>query len=167
MKAQGRLSEQIETLENFEEGEDCASRRKRRRKEVRDFRAHRAENLSHLLAQYRDMTYKPSPYTYKTIFEPKERFLSMLPYPDHVFDWAILLPTEPILNRTLFEHSYACVKGRGQHLMIKTISQDIRNNAKLIYYANLDVSKMYASIPLWLPKRNFRRKFKDPKLLRT
>ena len=165
MKAQGRLSEQIETLENFEEGEDCASRRKRRRKEVRDFRAHRAENLSHLLAQYRDMTYKPSPYTYKTIFEPKERFLSMLPYPDHVFDWAILLPTEPILNRTLFEHSYACVKGRGQHLMIKTISQDIRNNAKLMYYANLDVSKMYASIPLWLPKRNFRRKFKDPKLL--
>ena len=56
MKAQGRLSEQIETLENFEEGEDCASRRKRRRKEVRDFRAHRAENLSHLLAQYRDIT---------------------------------------------------------------------------------------------------------------
>lgn len=165
MKAYGRLSEQIETPENFEEGEECASRRKRRRKEVRDFRANRPENLNHLLTMYRDMTYRPSPYTYKTIYEPKERFLSMLPYPDHVFDWAILIPTEPILNRTMFERSYACVKGRGQHLMIKTISSDIRNNAGLMYYANLDVSKMYASVPLWLPKRNLRRKIKDPKLL--
>lgn len=165
MKAYGRLSEQIETPENFEEGEECASRRKRRRKEVRDFRANRPENLNHLLTMYRDMTYRPSPYTYKTIYEPKERFLSMLPYPDHVFDWAILIPTEPILNRTMFERSYACVKGRGQHLMVETISSDIRNNAGLMYYANLDVSKMYASVPLWLPKRNLRRKIKDPKLL--
>lgn len=92
MKAYGYLSEQIETRENFEYSEMLASRNKRRRREVREFRTNLSDNLDRLLSLYANEIYRPAPYSYKTIFEPKERFLSMLPYPDHVFHWAILQP---------------------------------------------------------------------------
>lgn len=166
MKAYGYLSEQIETHENFEYSEMLASRNKRRRREVREFRTNLSDNLDRLLSLYANETYRPAPYSYKTIFEPKERFLSMLPYPDHVFHWAMLQPVEPILDRTLFEHSYACVPGRGQHQMIHKISRDIyRSGDAIKYYLSIDVSKMYASIPLSVTKANLRRKIKDKRLL--
>lgn len=167
MKAFGHLSEQIETFENFADADYNASRRKGKRKEVKDFRANLHENLMHLLSLYREDRYKPAPYSYKTIFEPKERFLSMLPYPDHVFHWAMLLQSEPIINRMIDAHSYACIKGRGQHQMIAQISKDIYLAGDDIrYYLSLDVSKMYASIPIAVPKAFLRRKIKDPRLLR-
>ena len=167
MKAYGYLSESIETFENFADAEYHASRGKRWRKEVKEFQANLPDNLNHLLSLYREERYKPSEYQYKTIYEPKERFLSMLPYPDHVFHWAMLLPSESILNRTIDSHSYACIKGRGQHQMIKQISHDIYLAGDNIrYYLSLDVSKMYTSMPIALPKKNLRRKIKDPRLLR-
>lgn len=90
----------------------------------------------------------------------------MLPYPDHVFHWGMLLPSEPILTRLFDSHVYACIKGRGQHKMIRDMSRDIyMAGNKALYYLSADVSKMYASIPLSIPKKHLRRKIKDPLLL--
>ena len=165
MKAYGFMSEQIQTSENWNYAEDCASRRKRRRKEVREFRADLDRNLSDLSSRYdlcQDHTFD---YKFKTIQEKKERFLSMLEYPEHVFDWGILIPSEPILNRAIDGHSYACIKGRGQHMMLRNLAYKVKTNPKIQFVLTADVSKMYASIPLWLPKKNIRKKIKDPKLL--
>lgn len=166
MKAYGYLSEQIQTEQNWNAAEHFASRRKRKRREVQKFRAKRSENLSGLSQRYSSSLPHEFNYSYKKIYEPKERFLSMLEYPEHVFDWGILLPSEPILSRTLDGHSYACIVGRGQHQMIKKISKDIfLSHGRLSHALVFDISKMYANIPLWLPKRNIRRKIKDPLLL--
>ena len=167
MKAYGHLSEEIETEENFAAAEFYASRRKKRRKEVQDFR-NDPESLKTLLHLYSTESYQTSEYTYKSINERgKIRFLSMLPYPDHVFHWAMLLKSEPILARALDGHSYASIPGRGQHLMVHTISNDIFNAGdKIQFFLNGDVSKMYASIPVRIPKAHIRRKIKDPRLLR-
>lgn len=167
MRAYGHLSEEIETEENFAAAEYYASRRKKRRKEVQDFR-NDPESLKTLLHLYSTESYQTSEYTYKSINERgKTRFLSMLPYPDHVFHWAMLLKSEPILARTLDGHSYASIPGRGQHLMVHTISDDIFHAGdKIRYFLNGDVSKMYASIPIRIPKKHIRKKIKDPRLLR-
>lgn len=166
MKAHGHLSELIQTEQNWRDAEEHASRRKRKRREVKNFRSDLDGNLSGLSSRFASTDGHKFHYTYKTIYEPKERFLSMLEYPEHVFDWGILLPSEPILNRTLDGHSYACIIGRGQHQMIKKISTDIYlSHGRLAYALTFDISKMYANIPLWLPKQNIRRKIKDPLLL--
>ncbi len=164
MKAYGFISEKIQTSENWNYAEDRASRRKRRRKEVREFRANLDRNLSDLSSRYDSCLPHDFQYKYKVIYEPKRRFLSMLEYYEHVFDWGILIPVEPMINRSIDSHSYACIEGRGQHQMIKDMSRDILSH-DFKYALTLDVSQMYANIPLWLPKKNIRKKIKDPKWL--
>lgn len=166
MKAHGHLSEIIQTDANWRDAEVHASDRKRRRKDVVRFRADLESNLAALSERYSSLEPHIYDYTYKTIHEKKDRFLSMLEYPEHVFDWGILLPSEPLLNRTIDTHSYACIKGRGQHQMIHAMSDAIyQSGGRLRYALTMDISKMYANIPLWLPKRNIRKKIKDPLLL--
>ena len=163
----GHLSDTVGTRENFKLAHHCASRRKKRRKEVKEYESRLEENTDDLLRLFLSGGYRPSPYKYKTIQEKKERFLSMLPYPDHVYHWAILNPAELILDRSLDERTFACVLGRGQHLMVKMIAHDIKTHPELKAFANLDVSKMYASVPLAAPKTYLRRHIKDPLLMKS
>ena len=163
----GHLSEIVGTKENFKGAHQCASRRKKRRKEVRVFESELDENTERLLQLFLSGEYKPSPYKYKTIRDKKERFLSMLPYPDHVYHWGILNPAEQIIDRSFDERTFACVLGRGQHMMVKMIAHDIKTHPELKAFANLDVSKMYASVPIDVPKQYLRRRIKDPLLMKS
>ena len=104
-------------------------------------------NVDRLLHLFLTSSYHPSSddYTYKTILEKKgrkERFLSMLQYWHHVYHWGVLTRTEDIVNRSLDEHCFACIPGRGQHMMVKLISHDLKTHPELKAFANLDVSKM-------------------------
>ena len=166
-RRRGHLSDVVGTRENFKGAHQCASRRKKRRKEVRDYESRLDENTDDLLHLFLTGQYKPSPYTYKTIQEKKERFLSMLPYRDHVYHWGLLNPAELIICRSFDERTFACIIGRGQHQMVKLIARDIRRHPELKAFANLDVSKMYASIPISVPKAYLRSKIKDPLLMKS
>lgn len=168
----GHLSEEVGTREHFIAAHLLASRRKKRRKEVVGFESNLDTNAENLLHLFLTGSYKLSPddYSFKTIIEKKggkPRFLSMLDYPHHVYHWGILTPAEDILNRSLDERTFACIQGRGQHMMVKMISRDIKSHPELGAFANLDVSKMYASIPLSIPKAYIRRKIKDPLLIKS
>ena len=129
-------------------------------------------NVDRLLHLFLTSSYHPSSedYTYKTILEKngrKERFLSMLQYWHHVYHWGVLTRTEDIVNRSLDEHCFACIPGRGQHMMVKLISHDLKTHPELKAFANLDVSKMYPHILHDIPKAYLRRKIKDPVLLNS
>lgn len=91
---------------------------------MKAFDADLDSNVDRLLHLFLTSSYHPSAadYTYKTILEKKgrkERFLSMLQYWHHVYHWGILTETENVLNRSLDERSFACIPGRGQHMMVK------------------------------------------------
>lgn len=49
------------------------------------------------------------------IYEPKRREISALPFRDRVTQHAIHNVIEPIFNKTFFEQSYGCIKGKGTH----------------------------------------------------
>ena len=168
----GNLSKTVGTRENFKLAHRCASRRKKRRKEVRKFESSLEENAEDLLQVFLTGSYKISPedYSYKTILEKKAkkvRFLSMLQYEHHVYHWGILNPAELILCRSFDERTFACVPGRGQHQMVKKIASDIKAHPELKAFANLDVSKMYANVPIDVPKQYLRRHIKDPLLMKS
>ncbi len=168
----GHLSDVVGTKENFKGAHYCASRHKKRRKEVKAFESNLEENAQSLLTLFLEGLYKinPEEYTYKTIYEKKgrkARFLSMLQYEHHVYHWGILNPVEPIICRSFDERTYACVPGRGQHQMVKKIAADIKAHPELMAFANLDVSKMYANVPIDEPKRYLRRRIKDPLLMKS
>lgn len=164
MKAYGHLSEIIETDDNFATADKNAAKGKKKRWEVKKFHRQLDSNLNGLQYLYRNKLYSVSPYKYRIIFEKKERMLAMLPYHDHVFHWAMLQPVESILDRFYDPNTYSCIRGRGQHKMIGDIREAILKGDSL-YYASLDIKKMYQNIPLRVVKTNLRRKIKDPTLL--
>jgi RNA-directed DNA polymerase len=168
----GHLSEGIGTRDHFKLAHALASRNKRHRKEVIAFESNLDENAERLLQLFLSGKYKPGPgdYTYKTIIEKKSgkgRFLSMLDYWHHVYQWGLLTPTESILDRSLDERTFGCIPGRGQHMMVRMIARDIKAHPELKAFANLDVSKMYANIQLSSPKEYIRKKIKDPLLIKS
>lgn len=162
----------VGTKENFIGAHQCASRRKKRRKEVKEFESRLDENAEHLLRLFLTGSYeiRPEDYSFKTILEKrgkKARFLSMLQYEHHVYHWGILNPAELLICRTFDERTFACILGRGQHQMVKLLAHDIKTHPELKAFANLDVSKMYANIPIDVPKQYLRRKIKDPLLMKS
>ena len=168
----GHLSDVVGTRENFKLAHQCASRRKKRRKEVKEFESRLDENAERLLQLFLSGSYQipPEDYTYKTILEKKgkkARFLSMLQYEHHVYHWGILNPAELLICRSFDERTFACIVGRGQHQMVKRIAADIKAHPELKAFANLDVSKMYANVPIDIPKQYLRRHIKDPLLMKS
>ena len=162
----------VGTRENFKLAHQCASRRKKRRKEVKEFESRLDENAERLLQLFLSGSYQipPEDYTYKTILEKKgkkARFLSMLQYEHHVYHWGILNPAELLICRSFDERTFACIVGRGQHQMVKRIAADIKAHPELKAFANLDVSKMYANVPIDIPKQYLRRHIKDPLLMKS
>ncbi len=168
----GHLSDVVGTKDNFKIAHYCASRRKKRKKEVKAFESNLDENVESLLQLFLTGSYqiRPEDYSYKTILEKKgkkARFLSMLQYEHHVYHWGILNPVENIICRSFDERTFACVLGRGQHQMVKKIASDIKAHPELKAFANLDVSKMYANVPIDVPKQYLRRHIKDPLLMKS
>jgi hypothetical protein len=60
-------------------------------------------------------TWRPGPYTYFDIHEPKLRRVAAAPFRDRVVHHALVRVLEPIFEKKFIEDSYACRKGKGTH----------------------------------------------------
>ncbi len=63
-----------------------------------------------------------------TIHEKKKRTIKSLPFTCRIVHEAMLLQIRPILLPMFTKDTYACIKGRGQHLLLKTLSEDLKYN---------------------------------------
>ena len=77
------------------------------------------ENLDKCIDELHDSLacgeYRTSNYVTKTVFEPKERLIYIVPYyPDRILQHAVMNVLEPIWDKLFTYHSYACRKGKGQ-----------------------------------------------------
>ena len=117
-----------------------------------------------LQQQLLDGTYKTSRYRTKTIYEPKERLIYILPfYPDRIVHHAIMNVLEPIWDNLMYYHSYACRKGKGMHKGSKVCMEYTR---KYKYVLKCDVSKFYPNVNHSILKEIIRNKIKDVRLLK-
>lgn len=162
MKRHGYLFERICSLENLRLAADGAARHKTRRKEVQEFFSNLEENLATLRRELLERTYKVSEYEIFEKFERKRRIIYKLPFRDRVVQWAIMLVLEPIWTPTFTADQYACIKGRGVHLMIRKMREDMRRDPEGTKYAlKLDIRKFYPSILHIIAKAAVCRKIKD------
>lgn len=60
-----------------------------------------------------------SSYTQFTIFAPKERVISVVPFMDRVMHHAIMNVLEAIFERQFIYNTYACRKGKGTHKAVE------------------------------------------------
>lgn len=96
MKKIGYIFEQIYDYDNLWIAEANARKGKTRRKNVQLFEQDLERNLDKISEELRTGTYKISEYQTKTIYEPKERLIYILPYKDRVVQHAILNILAPI-----------------------------------------------------------------------
>lgn len=167
MKRYDNLFSRICSLENLELAERKARRGKRYNAGMRAFDRDPAGNLEKLRALLLSGRYRTSPYTHFTIYEPKEREISRLPYyPDRIVHHAIMNVMEPIWTRQFISSTYACIKGRGIHKAVRDIQRDLRRDAAGTEYClKIDIRHFYPNVDHEVLKAILRRKIKDARLL--
>lgn len=76
----------------------------------------------------------------------KERVIHKLPYyPDRIVQHAILQVLEPIWKKTLIDHTFQAIKGRGVHLCLKHVKRAVQEDG-MSYCLEIDIKKFYPSI---------------------
>lgn len=166
MKRKGYLFEQICSMPNLLQAAHNAGKGKRQRDEVIAFEADLDANLRQLQEELATRTYKTSDYDVFVKYEPKRREIYKLPFRDRVVQWAIMQVLEPVWTPQFTSDTYACIRGRGVHALLKRLSADLRADPEGTRYClKMDVRKFYPSIDHDTLKQVVRRKLKDPDLL--
>lgn len=116
---------------------------------------------ANLLKVQRNLKSKPpvlSSYTQFTIFDPKKRIISVVPFIDRVMHHAIMNVLESVFERQFIFHTYACRKKKGSHKAIKYTHLMCR---KAKYFLKLDVRKYFDNINHQVLKNMLMRIIKD------
>lgn len=166
MRRIGNIYDRITSLRNLYVADEKARKGKSSQYGVQVHERNKEGNLLVLQDLLVSKAYRTSPYDIFTIYEPKERLVYRLPYyPDRITHHAIMNVLEPILVQAFTRDTYACVKTRGIHSLLRRLTNDLKDIQGTWYCLKFDIRKFYPSIDHDVLKRLLRRKFKDPDLL--
>jgi RNA-directed DNA polymerase len=166
MKRINNLYDRICSIENLRLADTIARKGKLKQPGVIEFDMNRQANIIKLHEILKNKLYKTSPYTTFTIFEPKERIISRLPYfPDRITHHAIMNVLEPVFVSMFTRDTYNCIKKRGIYAAAKALKTALQNIPDTQYCLKLDVRKFYPSVDHDILKNLLRRKIKDKDLL--
>lgn len=166
MKRINNLYAKIYALDNLYLADKKARTGKQWQYGVRVHDENRENNLQALHEMLKNRTYKTSEYTRFTIYEPKEREISRLPYfPDRITHHAVMNVLEDIFVKTFTADTFSCIKKRGIHGAAYAVKDALKDVSNTTYCLKLDIKKFYPSINHAVLKRLLRRKFKDNNLL--
>jgi len=165
MKRFGNLYESITSLENLYKAEKKARKGKSKNKEIKRYIQNLDENILELYNELQNNTYTTSEYSHFIIYEPKERFISKLPYRDRIVQHALMIYLEPIFTKSLISQTYSCIKKRGILKCLNTLTSYLKNKEATKYCLKLDIRKFYPSVDSDILKKALRTKIKDEKVL--
>jgi len=163
LKRHGNLFSQVVEYDNLYLAYEIARRGKRWQRAVQEFEQDVAGHLRRLQKELRSHTFHTSAYRCKTIYEPKERVIYILPfYPDRIVQHALMNVIEPIWDGLFLSDSYACRKDKGLHAGSQQTMKFVRRNR---YCLKCDISKFYPSIDHAVAMEIIERKIKDKGVL--
>jgi len=162
MKRQNNLFEKIIDYNNIRLAFLKAIRGNRSSPSTVDYCQNIDNNLS--LLREKLLTLKPEWGGYKSfqITDPKLRTISTAPFEQRIMHHAIMNVIEPILERPLIYHSYACRIGKGTHAAVLYAFSQCKSNSHLL---KLDIRKYFDSIDHEILKNQLRRLLKDTKVI--
>jgi hypothetical protein len=163
MKTYRNLWDQLVSKENFELAVKRALRKKKKTRELLRFIDNRAELTERARQIVISGNFRTSEYRHKTVYEPKQREISVLPFfPDRIIHHAFMNVLIPIWDRMFCSDSYACRTGFGIHRASKRVMQFVRRSK---YFLQCDVRKFYYSIDHEILFAAISRKIRDKRLL--
>lgn len=147
MKRYGNLYEKILDYQNLVRAHLKARRGKSHYTDVQMVNANPERYLKPLQEMLVNKAYRTSPYTTKTVYEPKERLIFKLPYyPDRIIHHAIMNILQPIWDCTFISDVYSAIPGKGIHAGLLRLRTFLRDEANTKYCLKFDVSKFYPSV---------------------
>lgn len=163
LKTYKHLWEQFISKENFELAYKHAIKSKSKQRQIRQFKKNKDENLEKVRQLVISGNFHTSQYKKKTIYEPKERDIYILPFmPDRIVQHALINILKPILTNLFIENTFSCIEGRGQLTASIKCSEYVR---KYKYCLKCDIHKFYPSINHDILSQKFHRIIKDNKFL--
>jgi len=170
MKRVGYIYEKIYDIDNIKNAIRKSSKGKRNRKHVVKI----LNNIDYYALKIQKMlinkNYIPSPYTVKKIVDGSSNKIREIYkpkyYPDQIIHWALILQTEKIFMKGMYNYTCGSVKGRGAGLGKKMICRWLDNDYRGTKYClKMDVSKYYPSIDNNILKLMLRKHIKDKNCL--
>ncbi len=111
-----------------------------------------------LYHKLKNRSYRHGSYEVFKVYDPKERVILAAPLSDRVVHHAVHDLIEPVIDRKFIAHSYACRRGKGQHIGLKKAQSFLRGYD---YFIHLDVKKYFYSIHRPTLKQIMRRTVHD------
>jgi len=96
------------------------------------------------------------------ITDPKLRTISTAPFEQRVMHHAVMNVLEPVFDRPMIRHSYACRKRKGTHAAVLYAFRQCKTAP---YFLKLDVRKYFDSIDHEILKTQVRRLIKDTRVI--
>ena len=167
MKRYGNLYKKIIDLDNIREAHKQARKGKRHYREVKMVDSDPDYYLGQIHEMLVNQTYEVGKYEVKHITDRgKEREIHKLPYyPDRIIQWAILLQTAEIFQKSMVDCTCSSIKGRGGRKSSNLVAKYLKND-NAVYCLKFDIKKYYPNVDHKILKTLLRRKFKDKNLLR-
>jgi retron-type reverse transcriptase len=163
MKTYNDLYNKICSFENIYCAYLKARKNKRYHHEVLKFSINLEENLINIREELILKTYRTGEYKHFTVYEPKERLISALPFKDRVVQHAICNIIEPIFEKSFIYDSHACRKGFGVLSGVLRTTKFLRavsQNPGRVYCLKGDISKYFPSINHEVLKNLIRKRIK-------
>lgn len=115
-----------------------------------------------LQASLKNGRYRPAPYRYFQIHDPKQRTISVAPFIDRVVHHALVAILEPIYEPSFIHHSYATRKEKGVHKALQASQQMLRVHP---WFFKADIKQFFDSISHQKLIEIIERKVKDASVL--
>lgn len=107
-------------------------------------------------------TWRPSPASEFRIRDPKPRTITAVPFVDRVVHHALIGALEPVFERRMVAHSYACRRGKGVHAALLRMRQLVASHR---YALRMDIAKFFPSLSHAVVFDSVARCVKDPCVL--
>jgi hypothetical protein len=162
MKRQNRLFEQIVDYNNIRLAFLKALRGNRGSTSVANYCRNTEENIALARDKLSALQCDWGGYLSFLITDPKLRTISTAPFEQRIMHHAIMNVIEPVFNRPMICHSYACRKGKGTHAAVQYAFGQCKSNR---FFLKLDIRKYFDSIDHDALKAMIRRLIKDKRVL--
>lgn len=172
MKSYNHLWEKFISEYNYYAAVDNATKhkrgQKRKYKAARYTRAHASElkdRYIYYASHFKNAYHKPK--IINDGIQRKQRQILVPTMSEQVIHHMIVNVLQPIFMKSMYEHSYGSIPGRGPHKAKKVIERWIRNDKKSRYYLKLDIKKYFDSIPHDILERKLAKLIHDERFLRV
>jgi len=120
------------------------------------------KELFALQTELQQGVWRPRPFRFFDIYDPKHRTIAVSDFRDRVIHHALVNVLEPIYEKVFITDSFATRKGKGVHAAVFRAQQFLHQHE---FYLKTDIEKFFDSVPHDALLDIIARKIKDTRLL--